>query len=188
MYTRHLLTALQPDQLADNADASDFHCPRAAPSPRATGMSTATTIGVPELITVGATTALTVGVVLLHYEGLNLIGKAVKSRVLHHRAKIVAVIFAQLALHVSEIWLFAATLFGLTRMPGYGTVAPTEGLVFLDYVYFSAITYTTVGFGELVPQGAIRFLCGVEALSGLSLITWSASFTFLEMQRYWGRD
>jgi len=149
---------------------------------------TTTSIGIPEITTVGVTTALTIGIVLLHYEGLNLIGRAVKSRVLHHRSKIVAVIFAQLALHVTEIWLFATTLFALTRIPGYGGVAPAEGLVFLDYVYFSAITYTTVGFGELVPQGAIRFLCGVEALSGLSLITWSASFTFLEMQRYWGRD
>ena len=59
---------------------------------------------------------------------------------------------------------------------------------FLDFVYFSAITYTTVGFGDYVPTGPIRFLAGTEALTGFLLITWSASFTFLEMQRYWGRD
>jgi hypothetical protein len=34
----------------------------------------------------------------------------------------------------------------------------------------------------------VRFLAGMEALSGFVLITWSASFTFLEMQRYWDRD
>jgi hypothetical protein len=28
---------------------------------------------------------------------------------------------------------------------------------------------------------------GVEALTGLSMIAWTASFTYLEMQRYWDR-
>lgn len=145
-------------------------------------------VGWPELVTVGVTALLTVAVILLHYEGLNLIGRAIRTRTLHHRAKILVVIFLQLALHVTEIWLFAAGLFGLTREPAYGSISPAEGLAFLDYVYFSAITFTTVGFGELVPQGAVRFLCGVEALTGFSIITWSASFTYLEMQRHWGRD
>jgi hypothetical protein len=31
----------------------------------------------------------------------------------------------------------------------------------------------------------LRHLTGIEALTGLVLITWSASFLFLEMQRYW---
>ena len=34
-------------------------------------------------------------------------------------------------------------------------------------------------------SGPIRFVCGNEALTGLVLITWSASFTFLEMERFW---
>jgi hypothetical protein len=51
----------------------------------------------------------------------------------------------------------------------------------------SAMTYTTVGFGDVVPVGAIRFVAGLEALTGLVMITWSASYTFLEMQRDWSR-
>jgi hypothetical protein len=54
-----------------------------------------------------------------------------------------------------------------------------------DFVYFSAMTYSTVGFGDAVPVGAIRFLAGMEALTGFVMITWSASYTFLEMQRDW---
>ena len=42
-----------------------------------------------------------------------------------------------------------------------------------------------VGFGDLAPVGAVRFLSGTEALTGFVLITWSASFTYLEMERYW---
>lgn len=148
----------------------------------------ATPIHLPEFITVLVTLASVVAVVLMHYEGLSWIGRLIKRRALHHRSKIVALIFAQLALHVVEIWLFAAALFVLTRSPDFGTILSAQQAGFLEFVYLSAITYTTVGYGDFVPAGAVRFLCGMEALTGFVLITWSASFTFLEMQRYWGRD
>ena len=54
-----------------------------------------------------------------------------------------------------------------------------------DYVYYSAMVYTTVGFGDLVPEGPIRMISSTQALTGLSLITWTASFTYLQMQRVW---
>jgi hypothetical protein len=54
-----------------------------------------------------------------------------------------------------------------------------------DFVYFSAMTYSTVGFGDVVPTGAIRFMAGLEALTGFVMLTWSASYTVLEMQRDW---
>ena len=40
----------------------------------------------------------------------------------------------------------------------------------------------------MIPLGAIRFLAGTESLTGFLLITWSASFTCLEMQRFWKTD
>jgi hypothetical protein len=55
----------------------------------------------------------------------------------------------------------------------------------LDYVYFSAVIFSTLGLGDLVPSGSIRFMVGTEAVSGFILISWSAAFTYLEMQRYW---
>ena len=57
--------------------------------------------------------------------------------------------------------------------------------IILDYVYLSFVTYTTVGYGDLVAGGYLRYLTGVEALTGLILITWSASFLFIEMGKYW---
>lgn len=59
---------------------------------------------------------------------------------------------------------------------------------FWDCVYLSFITFTTVGYGDVVPRGMIRYLTGIEALAGLILITWSASFLFIEMQKYWVRE
>lgn len=52
-------------------------------------------------------------------------------------------------------------------------------------LYFSAETYTSLGFGDLTPNGPVRLLAGVEALNGLLLIGWSASFTYLCMERFW---
>jgi uncharacterized membrane protein len=55
----------------------------------------------------------------------------------------------------------------------------------LDCVYFSFTTFTTIGFGDIEPVGSLRYLTGLEALTGLVLITWTASFLFIEMQKYW---
>ena len=72
---------------------------------------------------------------------------------------------------------------------GYGLVvglADTSLLV--DYVYLSATVYSTLGFGDLLPTGPLRFMVGVESVTGLLLITWSASFTYLEMIQYWRKE
>ena len=74
---------------------------------------------------------------------------------------------------------------GCAGIRSHAAILPAPSSGYLDYVYFSAITNTTVGFGDFVPSGPVRFLAGMGALTGLVLITWSASFTFLEMQRYW---
>jgi uncharacterized membrane protein len=55
-------------------------------------------------------------------------------------------------------------------------------------VYFSFTTYSTLGVGDIEPYGNIRFVTGLESLVGLVLITWTASFLYLEMTRYWDRD
>lgn len=87
--------------------------------------------------------------------------------------------------HVAEIWLFAAGYYASVHIDGLGQILNQTGSLFMDCVYLSFITYTTVGYGDIVAQGHIRYLTGVEALTGLILITWSASFMFIEMQRYW---
>ena len=38
-------------------------------------------------------------------------------------------------------------------------------------------SFTSLGFGDIVPTGAVRLLAGAECLNGLLLIGWSASYT-----------
>lgn len=60
-----------------------------------------------------------------------------------------------------------------------------ENSAIIDYVYDASVVYTTVGFRDLIPVGAIRMLTAAEGLADLALITWSASYTFVTMQRFW---
>ena len=43
-------------------------------------------------------------------------------------------------------------------------------LSFLEGLYFSATTLTTVGFGDYLPTHWTRFLAAAEALSGMALV------------------
>ena len=97
-----------------------------------------------------------------------------------------ALILWMLVAHAVEVWLFGLTYWLLDAWPELGHLEGSMDEGVLDFVYFSVTTYTTLGFGDLVPTGAMRVLCGSEALLGLVLITWSASLAFLEMQRDWG--
>ena len=139
-------------------------------------------------VTVIAATVLAVGLsILTHYEGLIGLSKVLEARVRHPRSRVFHAIIALLLLHVVEIWIFGVVLWSLLQWPACGALSG-ESLHFFDAVYFSAVTYSTVGYGDLNPIGPIRFMAGTESLVGLVLITWSASFTYLQMERFWKRD
>ena len=103
----------------------------------------------------------------------------------HHRRRIIILISCLLLLHIAEIWVFGFGYYYLQTVEGYGHFVGDDIVDLFDSVYYSATVFTTLGFGDIVPQGPIRFMTGVEAVSGLTFITWSASFTFLEMLKTW---
>lgn len=82
--------------------------------------------------------------------------------------------------HLCEITIFA----GAIRVLEYvdPLAAPDDGTQFSVW-YRSAVAYTSLGGSEPSPSFAERWLTAVEALTGLILITWTASFLFVEMQR-----
>ncbi|MDE2150684.1 MAG: two pore domain potassium channel family protein [Gammaproteobacteria bacterium] len=129
---------------------------------------------------------LLIGVTVgLHYEVLQRLNCAIPRSRLPPRRRVLLLIFGILAAHTVEIWIFGVGLHLATLHPAFGSIGGAAHHELLDSIYLSATTYTTVGYGDLVPHGPIRFLLGLEALTGLVLITWSASFTYLEMRRYW---
>ena len=55
-----------------------------------------------------------------------------------------------------------------------------------DYVYFSVVSYTSLGYGDIRPTAFVRIIAGFEAVIGLLMMAWSAAFTLHVMQKYWG--
>ena len=49
--------------------------------------------------------------------------------------------------------------------------------------YFSAVTYTTTGYGDLVLPSEFRLAGGVEALTGILMCGWSTGFFFAIVSR-----
>jgi Ion channel len=49
--------------------------------------------------------------------------------------------------------------------------------------YFSAVTYTTTGYGDIVLPQVWRLVGGVEALTGILMCGWSTGFFFAVVSR-----
>lgn len=50
-------------------------------------------------------------------------------------------------------------------------------------VYFSAVTYATIGYGDVVPPPDWRLLAGMEGLVGILMCGWSGGFFFATVSR-----
>jgi len=124
--------------------------------------------------------------VLIHYEVLYRMARRMPTLDVPHRYRVLVGVCVIMAVHIVEIWLFAGTYFGLIQLDDMGDLEGlNRKLSLLECSYFSLITFTTVGYGDIHPTGYLRYLSGLESLTGFVLITWSASFLFLEMQKYW---
>jgi len=139
------------------------------------------------LIATVAFSALVATVVLIHHEVLVQLSSILGKMGNHHHFRLIVAVLGVLAAHALEVWIFAIAYFAMHHTLGWGLLVGNFNGSLLDCVYFSFSTFTTVGYGDIEPIGNLRFLTGIEGLTGLVLVGWSASFLFMEMQRYWPR-
>ncbi|MGM0768043.1 MAG: potassium channel family protein [Pseudomonadota bacterium] len=124
-------------------------------------------------------------VVVIHNEALlRLSGLLARMRQSHH-FRLITGVLGILATHTLQVWIFATAFYLMHHAEAWGELSGNFSGSILDCAYFSFTTFTTLGYGDIEALGVLRFLTGIEALTGLVLITWSASFLFVEMQRYW---
>ena len=70
-----------------------------------------------------------------------------------------------------------------------GYYAASGALPDLDTaLYFSAVTYTTTGYGDLVLPVRWRLVGGIEALTGILMCGWSTGFFFAVVSQILLRD
>jgi len=132
-----------------------------------------------------AATLLVVATILIHYEVLRVTSDHLLNLPLPPRPRILIVVMAAFVAHTAEVWLYALAYWAFIELFHLGGFGGQSVAGFEDSLYFSAVTFTSLGLGDYYPTRALRLIAGVEALNGLLLIGWSASFTYVAMEKYW---
>jgi Ion channel len=122
--------------------------------------------------------------ILVHYEMLRLMSAYVPGLPIAVRLKVLVVVLGCFVAHTIEVWLYALAYLLIDRA-GIGSLQGQVDESFADFLYFSATSYSTLGFGDVYPTGALRLISGIEGINGLFLIAWSTSFTYFVMDRLW---
>lgn len=135
------------------------------------------------LIIVVVTVTLVSTVVLIHYEALLRASRLAERMTIPARRRILVIVGAAIVAHLIEIALFALAYALMQLRPGLGEIGGEREGGVLDYLYFSTSMYTTLGVGDLLPGGLMRLPAAIQSLTGLVLITWTASFSYITMER-----
>ena len=76
---------------------------------------------------------------------------------------------------------------GVWAMAYYFVPEITEFESFEKAIYFSLVTFTTLGYGDITIDSDYRLLSGFEAMNGILLLGWSTTMIFSVMQLIWDR-
>jgi hypothetical protein len=76
------------------------------------------------------------------------------------------------SLHLLDILLWGLWYAGARALPDLSSS-----------LYFSSVTYTTVGYGDVVLPRGWRLVGGIEALTGILMCGWSTGFFFAVVTR-----
>jgi voltage-gated potassium channel Kch len=111
--------------------------------------------------------------VLIHTFGLIAITHVMASLVarfrMHgRRSRVIAmisIVFGLFAVLTVEIWLWAIFYLLIGAFPDIATA-----------LYFSTVTFSTLGYGDVLPPDRWRQLAALEAVNGFLLIGWSTAY------------
>ena len=90
---------------------------------------------------------------------------------------LIGTVLALLLLHTIEIIVWASAY--LLALPA-GELGNFE-----EAVYFSFVTFTTLGYGDITLTEGWRLLSGIEAMNGIMLVGWTTAMLFAVVQRVW---
>jgi Ion channel len=107
---------------------------------------------------------------LLHFAAIvgavNILQKMAKRFEKPQWSLLVAVAFtAIVSSHLIQVWIWAAAFVALTALPNLS-----------DAIYFSIVTYTTVGYGDVTVTQDFRVFAAMAAVTGLLNFGLSTAF------------
>jgi hypothetical protein len=142
-----------------------------------------------------ASAIISLGMIILTafvvYEALRIIWLILPRLNWPPRKRVLFIIACIFFVHVINIWLCGAAFFVVENYTNIGVLSGARAHLtdnfkgFLECLYFSSATYTSLGFGDIIPTHNLRMLAAAEVLSGLIMIGWTISFTFLSMEKFW---
>jgi voltage-gated potassium channel len=116
--------------------------------------------------------AMVVLTVIIHLMGLALLARMLRAgRRLPERLKLapfyllIGAAIGLFAIHTVEIWSFAALYLFLNAAPDF-----EQGL------YFSTVTYASIGYGDVLMAKPWRILGAIEGATGVIMLGWSTAF------------
>jgi hypothetical protein len=136
------------------------------------------------LIVVAASASTVLICVLIHYEFLRGLSCATPRLTIRPRKRILVIVLSAILGHICEVVVFAAgfwllSVHGMPRSEGL-----EHPMALSKALYFSFECYASLGSVDF-PDGPIRLFGGMEALTGLLLIGWTSSYTYLAMRDLW---
>lgn len=123
--------------------------------------------------------------VLLHYQAMVTARGILDGSGLSRRSGVLIGMASVTIAQMISIFIYAVVIYFMASWPGMGTLSGEIEASFLDHFYFSIMSYTTLGVGDVFPTGALRIVSGIEALNGFALIGWTASFAYTLMRQGW---
>ncbi|MGX9857569.1 ion channel (plasmid) [Limimaricola variabilis] len=117
----------------------------------------------------------------IHYVTLKRVSDAIASGPAKARGRHLSMTVSAITVaHVIEALVYTFAFFWAVRGLQLGDLTPSAADApppsFMDYFYFSLVNFTTLGRGDLNPDGHLRFITGIEAFHGFLTITASGSF------------
>jgi len=131
-------------------------------------------------------TVMVIVTVLVHLIGLAILLRLLKS---HSRVfsalrilpltLLLSASIGVFAIHTLEIWLFAALYLALGAFPGFEVS-----------LYFSTVTYSSLGYGDVLLPLPWRILGAIEGATGIIMLGWSTAFlvSLLARLKLFGHD
>lgn len=86
-----------------------------------------------------------------------------------------------LLLHIVEVLVWALAYWALPGDQLNGDQLNTVE----ETVYFSMVTFTSLGYGDVVIATSWRLLSGIQAMSGLLIFGWSTALLFAVVRKVW---
>lgn len=129
--------------------------------------------------------ALSLFTTLLFYEVLGVVMKLISRGRFSPRRLLTVMALGIMFAHSLSIFIYGAAYWLLTYFPHFPKLEGVDSVSFGGYLYYSATTYTSLGVGDVYARGCLRIVSSFEVINGLTLIAWSATFTFFAVKKLW---